>query len=227
MFIERHFFEKKGNNIIKFSDFEEENIKKEQINESMNLLNYIKEINDIKLNLMHNNEEIKYLGGYMTEIIECINQINTISIEEINNDIYKTKINEIKKYFDKIKYCMYSLIEQFETYRKILGFLEYDKDLLEMSQQNQKIELMKNIINLMDKNLDVLEIYIRDVLVFYNRNKEKIFLKVIRFSLIEFVEVNELKIDTLVIDNFREYGIQQLFILKLSLRKKDNTCFIY
>ena len=162
----------------------------------------------------------------MLEIIECINQINTISIEEINNDIHKTKINEIKKYFDKLKYCMYSLIEQFETYRKILEFLEYDKDLLEMSQQNQKIELMKNIINLMDKNLDVLEIYNRDVLVFYNRNKEKIFLKVIRFSLIEFVEVNELKIDTLVIDNFREYGIQ-LFILKLSSRKKDNTCFIY
>ena len=60
MFIERHFFEKKGNNIIKFSDFEEENIKREQINESMNLLNSdnIKEINDIKLNLMQNNEEI-------------------------------------------------------------------------------------------------------------------------------------------------------------------------
>ena len=220
MFIERHFFEKKGNNIIKFSDFEEENIKREQINESMNLLNSdnIKEINDIKLNLMQNNEEIKYLGGYMLEIIECINQINTISIEEINNDIHKTKINEIKKYFDKLKYFMYSLIEQFKTYRKILGFLGYSKDLLEISQQNQKIELMKNIINLMNENLDILEIY--------KRYKEKIFLKVIRFSLNKFVEVNELKINTLVIDNFREYGIQ-LFILRLSSRKKDNTCFIY
>ena len=159
------------------------------------------------------------LGGYMLEIIEYINQINTISIKEINNDIHKTKINEIENIFHTLNNCMNSLIKQFETYEKILGFLGYNKDEFEISKQNnQKIELMKNIINLMNENLDVLKSY--------DKNKEKKFLKVVRFSLIKLVENKKLKINTLVIEYFREYGMR-LFILRLCERKTDSTCFIY
>ena len=203
--------------------------KTSNITKSMNYENYVF-LNGINLNLHSTNNIEKAnegvelcpdlcVGGYMLQIIEYINQINSIPILNISNNTHEEMINEIKKTFNKLIKCLEALIEQFKTYRKILGFLGYNKDGLEISQQNnQKISLMENILDLMKENSEVIKNY--------NKKKEQIFLKVIRFSLSKFIEVKKLEINKLVIEYFKEYGLR-LFILREKKRDDGNNCFIY
>ena len=159
------------------------------------------------------------LGGYMFQIIEFVNQINSISIMKFGNKILEKTIGEIEKKLEELIECIDSLIKQFEVYKQILGFLGYNKDYLEITQQNnQKIELMKAILDLMKEN----EIVFKR----YKEKKENLSLKVVRFSLKKLIENKKLNINPLVIEYFREYGMR-LFKLRDLERNSSNKCFIY
>ena len=203
--------------------------KTSNIAKSINYKNYVF-LNGINLNL-HSidniekaNEGVKLcpdlcIGGYMLQIIEYINKINSIPILNNRNNTDEEIINEIITIFNKLIKCIESLINQFKTYKKILGNLGYNKDDLEISQQNnQKIAFMENILDLMKENLKIIKNY--------NNKKEQIFLKVVRFSLTKFKDVRKLEINNLVIEYFKEYGLR-LFILREKKRNNDNNCFVY
>ena len=191
--------------------------------------NPYKYLNGLYLNKEDNiekiNEGIKLcpylcIGGYMFEIIEYIKTINSISSITYNkNNTYKETIIRIDYAFKNLFNCIKLLIKQFETYKYIIGNLGFNKDDLEIAQQNNmKINLMKKILTLMSKNYEVFENY---------KSREKkgsTILNVKRFSLITYNENENLKINKLVIEYFKEYG-PCLFILREE--NKDDNCFIY
>ena len=156
----------------------------------------------------------------MFEIIEYIKTINSISSITYNkNNTYKETIKRIDYAFTNLFYCINLLIKQFETYKKIIGILGFNKDHLEITQQNNmKINLMKKILTLMTKNYEVFENYK------CREKKGSTILNVKRFSLITYNENENLKINKLVIEYFKEYG-PCLFILREE--KKDDNSFIY
>ena len=89
----------KGNNIINFSDFIEETIKIEQINELMNLLNSdnIKEINNKKLNLIKYNDEINLFNeGFKQAKRESIFEFSLVSLVIMRRDDFE-KFKQEKK----------------------------------------------------------------------------------------------------------------------------------
>ena len=167
------------------------------------------------------------LGGYMLNIIEYIDKLNLNLFAPIdnnnNNNTNKNIIKNIEQTFKDLIHCIQLLIKQFETYRSIIGFLGFNKENLnfEICQQNNtKIELMKRILILMIKNFRIFQEY---------KSKEKknsTFLKVKRFALKTFIEREDLKVNKLVFEYFREYG-PCLFILREEEKKNDDYCFIY
>lgn len=94
------------------------------------------------------------LGGYMFRIIRYINDIPKIKNDENYNNAYDNIISNIDKDFNILIDNINLLIEQFKTYEKIIGFLGYNKEDLEISQQNQqKLNLMEKILSLMQENI--------------------------------------------------------------------------
>ena len=162
------------------------------------------------------------LGGYMLNIIEYINQIKIIPYAPTdNNDINKNIIKKIEQNFEFLIHCIQLLIKQFETYKKIIAILGFNKEHLEICQQNNtKIELMKRILILMTKNFRIFQTYKN------NEKKNSTILKVKRFSLKKFIDREDLKVNKLVFEYFREYG-PCLFILREEEKKNDDNCFIY
>jgi len=156
------------------------------------------------------------LGGYMFKIIENIKKINSKSDEKnINNNIY----NETIKIFETLINCINSLIKQFNTYKIIIGFLGYNKPDMDILKQNdQKLRLMSKILSLMSEN--------KEVFKKYKIENNKNFLKVTQFSLRKLIEDEDLNINKLVIEYFREYGVC-LFKLKEVAKKDGNDCLIY
>ena len=153
------------------------------------------------------------LGGYMFKIIENIKIINSNFDEENINKIYDETINT----FETLIKCINLLIKQFNTYKIMIGYLGYNKPDREIFQQNeQKLKLMNKILLLMSEN--------KEVFIKYKEKKSKSkFLKVIQFSLRKLVAKEELKINKLVIEYFRDYGV---CLFKLEDIKKDD-CLIY
>ena len=162
------------------------------------------------------------LGGYMFNIIEYINNINLIPFAPIdNNNIYINIIKKIEKAFEQLIYCIQLLIKQFETYKNIIRFLGFNKDNFEINQQNNsKIELMGRILVLMNKNFRTFLNYKN------NEKKNSTFLRVQRFALKKFIDNENLKVNKLVLEYFREYGLC-LFIVREEEKKKSDNCFIY
>ena len=174
-------------------------------------LNKSKDINKI-------NQAIKKcpnlcLGGYMFKIIENINKINSTKNQEEKQYLFSS----IDKVFIKLIKKINLLIEQFNYYETIIGYLGYNKENLELSQQNkQKIKLMTQILELMENNKEVI-----------NNNKKnncKINLK--HLSLKKLIEHFNLNINNLVIEYFQEYGLC-LFILTDKKNNDNNNCYIY
>ena len=156
------------------------------------------------------------LGGYMFKIIENIKIINSNPDKENINNIY----DETIKTFETLINCIKLLIKQFNTYQKMIGFLGYNKpDLdLEIFQQNdQKLKLMNKILSLMSENKEIL-------IKYKEKESNSKFLKIIQFSLRNFIEDEHLKINKLVIEYFREYGV---CLFELKDTKDENDCLIY
>lgn len=162
------------------------------------------------------------LGGYMFNIIQYINNIKLIPFAPIdNNNIYINIIKKIEKAFEELIYCIQLLIKQFETYKNIIRFLGFNKDNFEINQQNNsKIELMGRILVLMNKNFRTFLNYKN------NEKKNSTFLRVQRFALKKFIDNENLKVNKLVLEYFREYGLC-LFIVREEEKKKSDNCFIY
>jgi hypothetical protein len=200
---------------------------------SYNKPNY-KYLNGLYLNKAEDKEKIKeaiklspYLciGGYMFLIMENIKQMQQIINNRNNNDDNDNNnennnlILEIKDNFEKLINNIKLLKTQFEYYSKIIGNLGYNKDNLEISQQNnQKIELMGYILDLMTENKE-----------FFDKHENKIqLIQINRISLKTLIKINlkEGKFNELIIEYFRDYGLS-LFILKPKSNNKNNDCRIY
>ena len=218
--------------------------KAKNISNSWNKKPY-KFLNGLYLNKEDNvekiNEGIKLcpylcLGGYMFKIIQYIKEINSNNFYANDNDnnnnekkkyyqnICNDTIAKIEKNFDILIKCIILLLNQFNTYKNLIGFLGFNKDNLEIFQQNEeKIVLMKEILTLMKNNFKVFQSYKNE------EKKNSVFLKVTRFSLKKFIEIKELNINQLVVEYFREYGVC-LFKLKgekKKINKDDSDCLIY
>ena len=152
------------------------------------------------------------LGGYMLLIFKKINFIS--EIKEMPNDKVKYYINKIKKDFEELINNIKLLIKQFKTYQEMIAFFGYNKDDLEISIQNkQKMELMENIKVLMENNLQKLKEY--------DNFNNYIIAK--RIKLRDFIAFKKLKINPLVFEYFKDYGLY-LFTIE---EKSDNNCLIY
>ena len=160
-------------------------------------------------------------------IMENIKQIQQIKNNRNNNDDNDNDndndnnnnnlILEIKDNFEKLINNIKLLKKQFEYYSKIIGTLGYNKDNLEISQQNnQKIELMGYILDLMTENKK-----------FFDKHEKKIqLIQINRISLKTLIKIKEGKFNELIIEYFRDYGLS-LFILKPKSNNKNNDCRIY
>ena len=167
------------------------------------------------------------LGGYMFKIIDYINRINLIHIDVNDNIIiynYNKIMSKIERNFNLLINCMDLLKKQFETYEKIIGYLGYNKEQCDIYQQNKgKIILMEIIYSLMKSNFASFNKYKKKDL----EERNKITLKIKRFSLKSFIEAKQLKINKLVIEYFRDYGVC-LFTLKEEVKNNDEKyCIIY
>ena len=171
------------------------------------------------------------LGGYMFIIMKNIEQItnnkgndnnnnydNKLKNESLKDELNNKLISDTYQNFDTLINNIQLLKEQFDYYKQIIGKLGYNKENLEISQQNnQKIKLMELILELMKENKEVFKDYVN----------QKYLIQIKRISLKKFVKFKKLTINELIIEYFREYGIN-LFILKKEQKKKDNSndCYI-
>ena len=152
------------------------------------------------------------LGGYMFKIIEKFNKINLIKDIKEKQDIFSSIDKDLDKLIGKIKL----LIKQFEYYETIIGYLGYNKANLELLQQNkQKILLMKQILELMENNREVI-----------NNNEINCKIDLKKLPLKIMIEKFNLNINNLVKEYFQEYGLC-LFILTDKNNKKNDGCYIY
>jgi len=187
-------------------------------------LNKTKDIEKIKLAIEMSPNLC--LGGYMLIIVDEINKMQILIKDrenEKNKRQIKSIISDIDKNIDSLINKIELLIEQFQTYQKIIGNLGYNKIEFDLSKQNmQKINLMKAILELMERNKQKFN-------EFKNKNYSYI-LKVTRISLKDLIKINNLDINELVIEYFREYGLY-LFILKKieneNEKKNNENCLIF
>ena len=180
----------------------------------MNAL-YLNKSKDIKkINEAINKSPNLCLGGYMFRIIEKIYEIKGIEDLKLKQDFFVNIDKDIKTLIEKIKL----LIEQFQYYETIIGYLGYNKYNLELLQQNkQKIILMKQILDLMENNEEVFEkTKIGDI---HNMIIKKISIKAL-------IQEFNLNINNLVIEYFQEYGLC-LFILSNKNINNNDNCFIF
>jgi hypothetical protein len=146
------------------------------------------------------------------------NYDNKLKNESLKDELNNKLISDTYQNFDTLINNIQLLKEQFDYYKQIIGKLGYNKENLEISQQNnQKIKLMELILELMKENKEVFKDYVN----------QKYLIQIKRISLKKFVKFKKLTINELIIEYFREYGIN-LFILKKEQKKKDNSndCYI-
>ena len=187
--------------------------------------------NGLYLNKSTNIEQIKKgiklcpelcLGGYMLILIKKIESIPIPNVEE-NYKIKRDIISNIKGSFDSLINRIELLIKQFKTYKTIIGFLGYgDANMKNMEitiQNEQKIELMTKIKELMSTDKEKIEEYER------NNYSTPIFIN--RISLKKFIKNNNLNINQLIIDYFREYGLSLFEISDKKLANHESGCIIY
>ena len=168
-------------------------------------------LNALYLNKSSNLDEINQaiekspnltLGGYMYKILDAIQNKKNNFENEISSDI--------SILIEKIKL----LIKQFQGYKKIISDLGFNKDGYEIiNQNNQKIILMESILKLMENNKKLIEEY--------KSKKDSHNLIIERTNLRKFTE--KMKINQLVIEYFREYG---LCLFSLKVENNNNDCLI-
>lgn len=137
------------------------------------------------------------------------NYDNKLKNESLKDELNNKLISDTYQNFDTLINNIQLLKEQFDYYKQIIGKLGYNKENLEISQQNnQKIKLMELILELMKENKEVFKDYVN----------QKYLIQIKRISLKKFVKFKKLTINELIIEYFREYGIN-LFILKKNKKK--------
>ena len=178
-------------------------------------LNKSKDINRIK-------EAIKMcpdlcLGGYMLIILEKINTMKNAKYLKDKNESIKEIYSDMNNLINKIK----NLVKQFEYYQTIIGYLGYNKDNLELAQQNiQKKNLMERILELMKVNKEYLQDYEK-------RNfSNKLIVK--KKDLKTLIKNSNMSINESVKEYFKEYGLV-LFALRTEQinNETDDKCKIY
>ena len=180
-------------------------------------LNKSKDINKVKKGIKKCPELA--LGGYMFKIIENLKILSEIAKNEKSAKKEREKKTlEIEGDFFILINNLQKLKKQFQTYVKIIGFLGYNKNEYDLAQQNrQKVQVMEKILELMEYNKNI-----------FNENKDiPNMIEIKKYCLKQLFKEKNLKVNGLVLEYFREYGLN-LFVFKKKVNKEDNdNCYIY
>ena len=183
-------------------------------------LNKSKEIDKVKIGIKKCPDLA--LGGYMFKIIENLKILSKSAKSEKSSEKEKQKITlEIQGDFFILINNIKKLINQFESYKVIIGNLGYGriKDEFELSKQNnQKIKVMQEILELIQKNETI-----------FNENKDLPYMiEIKKYCLKQLFKEKNLKINVLVLEYFREYGLHLFILQKKNHNKGDgDNCHIY
>ena len=192
------------------------NDKSKETYEFMNGL-YLNKRNNIK-DLEESIKKCPYLclGAYMIIIcndIKIIKKPNDTNENSQNN--YDKLINKIDNDLNNLISKIKLLIKQFEAYKKILGFLGYNKKEFEIFQQNeQKLNLMNEILNLMKENQKIFNVF---------KNSKDSSIKVNPIKLENLIKIKGIDINKIVFEYFLDYGLY-LFVLTLN---NQSICNIF
>ena len=174
-----------------------------------NALYLNKSLNEKRIDTAIETDKNIVLGSYMFKLITALKGIIKYQNENKNKFFNNKIITKIKNNFDNLNELLKDFVKQYEYYRDIVKQL-CDKSSELMKQSITKIEIMKNIYELMEQNKKEFNNFIND------QNS------ILKIKEIKFRNFIKIKINKLEEEYFKDFGFR-LFILESG----ENNCIIY